>query len=75
MELGSPFEAGVDYVSEVNMSDWVLSLRPAACSGSRRGWPPASCAAARRRSGWIPTRPMRSPTPTPVSRATSRLKV
>jgi len=39
----------------------------AVCSGSRRGWPPASCAAARRRSGWIPTRPTRSPTPTRVS--------
>uniref|UniRef100_A0AAQ4QLH7 Ribosomal protein L19 n=1 Tax=Gasterosteus aculeatus aculeatus TaxID=481459 RepID=A0AAQ4QLH7_GASAC len=39
---------------------------PPACSGSRRGWPPASCAAARRRSGWTPTRPTRSPTPTHV---------
>uniref|UniRef100_H2TZ30 Large ribosomal subunit protein eL19 n=2 Tax=Tetraodontidae TaxID=31031 RepID=H2TZ30_TAKRU len=37
-----------------------------ACSGSRRGWPPASSAVARRRSGWIPTRPTRSPMPTLV---------
>lgn len=39
----------------------------AVCSGSRRGWPPASCAAAKRKSGWIPTKPMRSPTLTRVS--------
>lgn len=37
------------------------------CSGCRRGWPPASCAAAKRRSGWIPTKPTRSPTLTRVS--------
>lgn len=38
-----------------------------ACSGSRSAWRPASCAVARRRCGWIPTKPMRSPTQTLVS--------
>lgn len=40
---------------------------PPACSGSRSAWRPASCAAARRRCGWIQMRPMRSPTQTLVS--------
>lgn len=38
-----------------------------ACSGSRSAWPPASCAVARRRCGWIPMKPMRSPMQTLVS--------
>lgn len=33
-----------------------------ACSGFRSAWRPASCAVARRRCGWTPTRPMRLPT-------------
>lgn len=40
---------------------------PAVCSGCRSAWRPACCAAGRRRCGWTPTRPTRSPTPTRVS--------
>lgn len=38
-----------------------------ACLGFRRGWRPAFCAVARRRFGWTQMKPMKLPTPIPVS--------